>query len=162
MKTAQEIYTEYKIMPSLQLHQLRVASVARLVCDNLKIPIDADNVILACLFHDMGNIIKSDIAYFPEFTKPEGTEYWERMKTEFVETYGTDHHIATASIAKKIGLPARAIELIDGIGYSKMSAIVSSSDLEQKIAEYADTRVGPQGVLSLKKRLAEGRARYLK
>ena len=161
MKIAQEIYTEYKIMPSLQLHQLRVASVAKLICNNFTKPVNEKDVVLACLFHDMGNIIKSDITYFPEFAEPEGIEYWEKVKAEFVAKYGPDHHAACAAIAREIGLPPRAVELVEGIGYSKLGAIVDSQDWEQKIAEYADTRVGPRGVLPLEERLVEGRTRYL-
>ena len=59
-------------------------------------------------------------------------------------------------------MPPRAVELVEGIGYSKLGAIVSSADWEQKIAEYSDTRAGPRGVLPLEERLAEGRTRYLK
>ena len=161
MKTSQEIYTKYKIMPSLQLHQLRVASVAKLICSNFTKPVNEKDVVLACLFHDMGNIIKSEITYFPEFAEPEGVEYWEKVKAEFVAKYGPDHHVAGATIAREIELPPRAVELIEGIGYSKLDAIVSSADWDQKIAEYSDTRVGPRGVLSLEGRLAEGRTRYL-
>ena len=54
----QEIYTKYKIMPSLQLHQYRVAGVAMYLCERVKMKIDTDNIIAACLLHDMGNIIK--------------------------------------------------------------------------------------------------------
>ncbi len=160
MKTPAEIYAEYKIMPILQLHQLRVAAVAKLICDSYEKSLDAESVMLACLFHDMGNIIKSDLKYFPDSTEPEGLAHWELVKKEFLKKYGSDHHGATAKIAKEIGLPDRVIELLSNIGYSNIGRIVSSDDLEQKIAEYADTRVGPHGVLSLKGRLAEGKERY--
>src|SRR3989344_4621725 len=161
MKTAQEIYEQYKIMPSLQLHHLRVASVGKLLSGSVKKPVDAHAVILACLFHDMSNIIKSNLKYFPDFCEPEGVAYWEQVKQEYVEKYGSDHHAATVGIVKEVGLPRRAVELIEGVGYSKLETILAGEDLEQKICEYADTRVGPHGVLPLKERLAEGRARYL-
>src|SRR3989344_8748672 len=103
MKTPREIYSAYKIMPSLQLHQLRVAAVAKLLCEGCTKPINEHDVILACLFHDMGNIIKSELSYFPDFTEPEGVEYWERVKADFVEAYGTDSHTANIAIAKEIG-----------------------------------------------------------
>ena len=35
-----DIYKKYSIPPQLQLHQLRVASVAKLICDNLTIPVE--------------------------------------------------------------------------------------------------------------------------
>lgn len=160
MKTVQDIYTEYTIMPSLQLHQLRVAAVGKMICESTKVSVDARDVTLACLFHDMGNIIKSDLAYFPDFVEPQGLEYWQNVKKDFIAKYGEDQHIANPAIAKEIGLPERVIDLIDGIGYSKLPQIVAGSDVEQKISEYADTRVGPHGVLPLKERMLEGKRRF--
>ena len=160
MKTPRDIYTAYKIMPNLQLHQLRVAAVAKLICDNFKKPINERNVILACLFHDMGNIIKSDFAAFPDFWEPQGIAYWEDVKNTFIQKYGASTHQANVAIATEIGLPAGVIALIDGIAYSKMASILESSSYELKICEYADTRVGPRGVLSQRDRMLEGKWRH--
>ena len=160
MRIAQDIYTEYKIMPSLQLHQLRVAAVAKLLCEHFKEPVKERVVVLACLFHDMGNIIKSDLGYFPEFVEPEGREYWEKVKADFVEKYGGNHHQANVVIAKEIHLPAASVAFINGIGFSKLAEVVADLSWERKIVQYADLRVGPHSVLLLKERLQEGRKRY--
>ena len=160
MKTAEEIYAEYRIMPSLQLHQLRVAAIAKRICGNLKHSANENEVLLACLFHDMGNIIKSDLRYFSEFVEPEGLEYWQRVKNDFVEKYGSDHHHANVAIAREIGLPARSIELIGNIGFSQLRKVAADDALDRKIVQYADIRVGPHGILSLRERLYEGRERY--
>ena len=161
MKTAQEIYTAYEIMPGLQLHQLRVASVAKLMCENLNKPINIHDVTLACLFHDMGNIIKSDLTRFPEFLEPQGFAYWERVRAKFIEKYGDNAHHGNVAIAKEIGLNPSVIELIDGISFSNIEWIVANASFEQKISEYADDRVGPFGILSVADRLADARARYI-
>ena len=161
MRTPREIYAEYKIMPSLQLHQLRVAAVGKFVCDNFTKPINPHDVILACLFHDMGNIIKSDLTVFPEFSEPEGLDYWQGVKDEYVKKYGADHHVANAVIAREIGLPESAYRLITDIGFSKIDKILLDASDEQKICEYGDLRVGPHGVLPMEERLEEGRRRYL-
>ncbi len=63
MKNASEIYAEYRLMPNLKQHQFRVAAVAEIICKNLSEVVDKDNIILACLYHDMGNIIKFDYFY---------------------------------------------------------------------------------------------------
>jgi len=160
MKTLQEIYAEYNVMPSLQLHQLRVAAVAKIICDNLGKSLDERTVVLACLFHDMGNIIKADLVYFPEFVEPKGLEYWERIKAEFVAKYGTNHHAANVAIAREIGLPNASITLIDSISFSQLAEVVADDSYERKVMQYADIRVGPHGVLSLKERLLEGKERY--
>jgi hypothetical protein len=161
MKTPREIYTEYKIMPSLQLHQLRVAAVGKMVCDHLTKPINANDVILTCLFHDMGNIIKSDLSIFPDFREPEGLEYWQNVKDEYTKKYGTDHHAANAAIAREIGLSNEIIKLMNESGFSRTESVVESSSFELKVYQYADMRVGPYGVLSLDERLNEGRRRYI-
>jgi hypothetical protein len=160
MKTAREMYSTYKIMPSLQLHQLRVAAVGKLICDNFKQQVNERDVILACLFHDMGNIIKSDPSYFPEFIASEGLEYWERVKVDFVDRYGNDAHTANVSIAREIGLSEEIVALIDAVDFLHSAEICATSSWELKILQYADMRVGPHSVLPLGERLFEGRARY--
>src|SRR3989344_8037906 len=165
MKTARQLYTEYKIMPSLQLHQLRVAAVGKLVCDNFTPPaggaINTHDITLACLFHDMGNIIKSELSYFPEFLEPQGLVYWQGVKDEYVKKYGADHHAANSAIARDIRLPENVCTLIDSLGFSKLEEVLKDPSLERKVCEYADLRVGPYGVLPLIERLLEGRRRYL-
>lgn len=161
MRSAQQIYDEYKIMPALQLHQLRVAAVAKFVCDGLEKDVNTDHVVLACLFHDMGNIIKMDLTRFPEFRAEKGQEYWEGVKASFIERYGEKSHEGNVAIAKEIGLPSAVIALVDGVSFSNIGKIVAGTSFDLKIVEYADCRVGPHGVLSLKERLAEARSRYL-
>jgi hypothetical protein len=161
MKTAQDIYTEYRIMPLLQTHQLRVAAVGKLICQNFKEPVNEHDVILTGLFHDMGNITKANLATFPESLEPEGVEYWKGVKSEFMRKYGEDAHAANIAIAKELQLPPDVIELIDGISFSNIDNIVKNGSFEQKIAEYADDRVGPHGILPLRERLDEARARYV-
>lgn len=160
MKTAQDIYEEYKIIPSLQLHQLRVAVVAKLICDNFKQPVDTRNIILACLFHDMGNILKFDLGKFPEFLEPQGLEYWQEVKEEFRREYGEDQHEASVRIARELGLPEFAVTCIAAVAFSKAETTLQHGSWEEKICEYADTRVGPHGILPLSERLEEGRKRY--
>ena len=161
MKTPREIYAAYKIMPSLQLHQLRVAAAAKLICDNFREPINEGDVILTCLFHDMGNIVKSDLSHFPDFTEPEGIEYWERVKADFIAKYGAEQHAANAAIAREIGLSQHIVDMMDASGFSRIEGVLGNASYELKIYQYADMRVGPRGVLPLGGRLAEGRMRYV-
>lgn len=147
-------------MASLQMHQLRVAAVAKTICDNFRSPLDGSNVAITCLFHDMGNIIKSDLTYFPEFVKPEGLEYWQKVKDEFVQKYGTDEHVATRAIAREIPLPSPALAYLDTIGFYNLKNVLEGPSFEEKICSYSDMRVGPYGVLLLEERLAEANKRY--
>lgn len=166
----QDIYTQYRLMPSLQLHQRRVAGIAQVICENIDVQVDTKNIILACLLHDMGNIIKFKLDLFPEFLEPEGLDYWKKVKQDFHEKYGDDEHVATMSIVKGTvplwrdspykNAQKRVLELIEAIGFSNAKLNYESSDFGCKIATYADMRVKPYGVASMKERLADGQKRF--
>ncbi len=160
MKTVQQIYDEYRLMSGLQLHQLRVAAVAKIICDSFKGDIDTQSIILGCLFHDMGNIIKSDLSHFPEFLKPQGLEYWKKVKTDYIKKYGDKEHVATIAIAKEIPLPEGAIECLSHVGFEYAEGNDKSGSFENKICNYSDVRASPHGVVSMEERLEEGRKRY--
>jgi hypothetical protein len=160
MKKILDIYSEYKIMPSLADHQLRVASVAKQICDSITVPIDREGIVTTCLVHDMGNIIKFDLTYFPEFFQPEGLEYWQKVKNEFIGKYGEEEHSATRKIGEEIGLTEKEKSYLDAIGFSRIIKTLENGSLEQKICCYADQRVGPYGVISIGERIIEGAKRY--
>ncbi len=119
---------------------------------------------MACLLHDMGNIIKFNMNLFPEFFQPEGVEYWQGVKDDFIKKYGTDEHIATVEIAKEVLKDIkgkdRILDLIDAIGFSNAKRNAESRDYGWKIAAYADMRVEPQGVTTLESRLSDGNKRF--
>lgn len=162
MKTPGEIYAAYKIMPFLQLHQLRVAAVAKTILAHIDAKLDERNVLLACLFHDMGNIIKSDLALFPDAVEPEGLAYWEKVKADFLRRYGTSAHHGTIAICHELHLPLQSVQYIDQVGFSRLEATRDSHSIEQKIVQYADTRVAPRGIASQTERLEDARIRYEK
>ncbi len=157
-----QIYTKYKIMPSLQLHMLRVAGVAQVICENFQNPklINAENIVIACLLHDMGNIIKFDLNLFPQFLEPNGFNYWKNVQDQFIDKYGTDEHIANYAIAKELGVSEQILKLVQSVGFSNSESNYYSDDFNCKISAYADFRVAPLGVDLLKNRLEDGRQRF--
>jgi hypothetical protein len=160
--TIQEVYDHYQLMPNLQLHQYRVAGVAKCICDSLKETdtVDTGNVVKACLLHDMGNILKFDLGQFPEFLEPQGLAYWQQIQADFRQKYGDKVHAATLQIAHELNVSERVIELIKAIGYSVAQAAYESGDLAKMICEYADCRVTPFGVVSLEDRFIDLEHRY--
>ncbi|MDR3570988.1 MAG: HD domain-containing protein [Candidatus Pacebacteria bacterium] len=160
MWTIPEIYEAYHIMPNLQMHQLRVAAVGKRICDHFSGELDSQAVILACLFHDMGNIIKFDLNYFPKFLEPQGKAYWESVKADYLHKYGADEHAASNEIAKELGLPEHVRILIDEVRFSRLALARDSADFEGKIVKYSDLRVSPFSVVSVMDRLEEGKGRY--
>lgn len=162
MRTVAQIYSNYKIIPRLQQHQLRVAAVADTVAAHLNISINRDAVVLACLFHDMGNIIKFMIPspHFPDGFEPEGDEYWQEVQREYREKYGNDEHVATMAIAREIGVSEEVMTYISQIGFTQLDESVASESWERKVCAYADMRVDPDGVVSVAQRLEDGKRRY--
>ncbi|MCA9380364.1 hypothetical protein KC675_04260 [Candidatus Dojkabacteria bacterium] len=157
-----EIYRKYRIPPQLQLHQLRVASIAKYICDNLKVPVDTEEVVSADLLHDMGNIIKFDLSLFPEYLEPEGLEYWQGVKNDFHEKYGDDEHQATEMIAGEITQNNRILQILKYIGASKIDLVNESKDYSFKVVNYADDRISVNGVVSVEALLEEREKRNRK
>jgi hypothetical protein len=171
-----EIYKKYQIMPQLAEHQFRVAAVAIVVLDNLsplpnpplqgegRIEVDRENIIKACLLHDMGNIIKYDIKVsgelYPEKFSQEDLKYWQKVKEEYIKKYGPDEHRASLEIAKAAGANERVLGLINAIGFQYGKNNAQSEDFGRKICAYSDMRVGPYGVITLEERFLDLRKRY--
>ena len=155
-----EIYAEYKIMPILQEHMLRVAAVASLICDNFSEPLLKNDIITTCLLHDMGNILKSNFKFFPESLEPEGLKYWQKIKDDFIKKYGNSEHEATIQIMKELGVSLNAISLVDKIKFSLLCNHCDNDDMSIKTIVYSDARVDPYGVVSYDERMNEAKERY--
>lgn len=160
MKNILDVYAEYKLMPQLKEHMFRVAAVASMICDSMNVPTDKDNLILACLLHDMGNIVKFKLDYFPEFIEPEGLAYWQGIQNEFIAKYGNEEHQATNSIIKEIGVGDRVALLANQNRFTMLCAHSNISDINTKIIHYADMRVGPKGIMSYDERMLDAKERY--
>ena len=162
-----EIYNQYKIPPTLQLHMLRVASLGILIAEsiddtNLSIKIDKNLIVRTLLIHDMGNIIKMSFdkpsPYFTE--ENDNLDYWKTQREEFIKRYGNEEHDAVTSIAKELSFNSQEIRLLTQRGFSNNESTLNSSDYNLKIGSYADQRVAPDGVRTLAQRLSEAKERY--
>ncbi len=160
MRKVSDIYKEYKIMPNLQEHMFRVASIASVICDHIDEKVDKETIITAALLHDMGNIVKFNLDLFPEFNGPEGIEHWRKVQNEFIEKYGKDDHQANVKIMEELNLPDEVLSLVRGVSFDLFCDHRNSNNIKQKILSYADTRVGPYGVLSYDERMNEAKKRY--
>ena len=100
------------------------------------------------------------MTYFPDFLKPEGLEYWQKVKDEYIEKYSKDEHKATVEIMKEIGSPTNVISMVSRIGFPSLCDISGSDDTSTKIVFYGDSRVDPHGVVSYDERMEEGKKRY--
>ena len=155
-----QIYEKYKIPSYLQRHQFSVTAVALLVIDNFKSMLKKDDVVRACLLHDMGNIIKFDLSRGLFNESEEELKHWRGVQKEYIDKYGQDEHAATYAIASEIGVNANTLKLIESFGISNACNNVESESFEKMICCYSDQRVSPHGITSLEERLEEGRRRY--
>ncbi len=154
-----DIYTEYKIFPKLQQHMLRVASVVSLIVDSCDLLIDKEKIITTALVHDMGNIVKSRLELFRDFT-PEELKYWQGVKEEVILKYGRDDHEANENITREIGLEEEMVRLIEENQFATLCKHAAEENWYAKIITYADGRSAPNGVMSYKERHEESWKRY--
>jgi hypothetical protein len=140
---------------------LRVAAVAQIVCDSMNVPVDRENILATCLLHDMGNIIKIEMTYYPETFQPEGVPYWQSVKDEYISKYGKNETEATRMIVKEVDRED-LMPYIDTFGFPNWKKNLESEDLNKKICFYVDQRVAPKNIVSIKGRLEEGAKRYHK
>ncbi len=159
--TIKEIYQHYPVHRGLQEHMIRVAAVAKLICDNSTQPVDTENIVTACLLHDMGNLLKVKFDLFPELFMPEGVEYWQGQQALLVQRYGNNVHRATMAIVSELQLPAKTLKTLEAIGDEPTKGVSQSDNLEHKIATYSDMRVGLNNVVSLVERMSDLKDRYV-
>ena len=162
-KTSSEIYERYRIPPWLAEHMRRVAAVAVMVFDAQAQSVggttERNELITACLLHDMANIIKFDLDKLPSPVRTE-RDHWETVRSDMISRYGRDEHKATLMILDELGVSNRVRGLIDSIGFLKNAETHAHGDLLTKIAVYADSRVVPSGVASLEERMTDMHERY--
>jgi len=165
VKTIKQIYFNYCIPLNLQRHMFLVAAVAEQLCDNSKNEVDKDNIVAAALTHDLGNIVKMDfehentLALLDEVDKPKA-EFYKVKKNEFIKKYGCNDCIANEKIVEELKVNERVTYLFKNKGLEHLDHQEWRKDLGLMIFAYADLRVAPYGVTSLKERILDFRKRY--
>ncbi len=160
-----DIYEKYQNMPQQAEHHFKVAAVAGIILDNLTPAFsqpEKEEIITACLLHDLGNIVKFDFRYslFPEIVAEKGLAFWEKVKESIKIKYGFTSHAATHSMLMELGVGERILELVDAVGFDEAKDNAESQDFGKKICAYSDMRVLPRGVGSLEERIVDLRIRY--
>lgn len=165
IQNIQSIYDKYFIPLNVQRHMKEVAAVAEMVCDNYKEKVKKDEIIAACLIHDLGNVIKMDFEtkesiILLEKKDREKIDFFKKKQKEMREKYGTNAEKADLIIAKELGVNQNIIDLISHKAMHIEGENLQPSTLEEKIAAYADLRCSPQGIVSVEERMKEYYKRY--
>ncbi len=138
----------------------RVSAVALYICQHAKEEVPTENIVSACLVHDMGNILKFDFSLFPKVFEPEGIPYWQAVRADFEKKYGPHEDDATYAIAREIGVSEKTYACLKSIGFAKICINAAFSDFSSQVPSYADMRVSPNGIVSIQGRLEEAHERY--
>lgn len=157
------IYARFPIPQNLQEHHFRVVSVGRLIADHWNGPaINNNDLVAYLLLHDVGNIVKFDFSQ-KDMYRDDITLYihgWKKRQEETIKKYGSQDQDVTLAFARALAVPPRIIQLLQHTDLLFMNDLVHSSDWENKLGKYADLRVGPHGVLTLKERFDDLQKRY--
>lgn len=150
-----QIYEQYVIPPNLQKHMLRVAALSTILTESWKKEkLDRESVVIACVFHDMANIIKFNFNKPSLFKEEEGqANYWRKVQTIVMQKYGNNVHSATLRICQEIGLSKKVLGIIEKLDWDNTLKILEQQDYESAIPIYCDMRIGPHGIMSLLDRI---------
>lgn len=161
MMKIQQVYSQFNIPPGLQHHMLTVAAVGKYVIDHWQgEKIDQDSIITTLLVHDLGNLVKFNLGEGAKVIEPAlFTDEWREIQQQLITKYGTSSHEATLQMLAELKLPAKVQQLAFKMDAGNVCNILNEP-IEQQICEYADLRVVPGGIVSLKARLNDLKRRY--
>lgn len=156
-----QIYNQYSIPKNLQLHMLRVTSIAKIITDNWTgSAINADAVIRACLFHDIAKPMKFDLTKQLKFGLSQTeVENIKSMKRELQEKYGDDEYTVARAICKDVGCSAETIKIMENLSWRAVPMLIEKQDMESLVLLYSDMRISPYGIMTLKQRLEDLKSR---
>lgn len=163
--TTDEMYKQFGTPKNLQVHMLTVTS---LICDVkqhwIGEDINWDDLIIAGLLHDLGNVIKFDLDKFPNLLGDElpRIEFWREEQKKLIAKYGSDDHEATGKMLDELGVSERIKEVIQTKSFGNIRNTASSNDWLPKILQYCDLRVSPYGLMTLDERVRDIEERYEK
>jgi len=152
------IYRRYSVPHSVRQHMIVVASFAAKLCNRFikkGYLINKDLVIEAALLHDVLRVVdfkNFSLASIKQRIKSDDLITWIELKEEFGHL---GHEKAIAKVLKKDGLK----EVANLIEKHNFFEIDNLKTWEEKIVYYADKRVDRSTIVSLKKRMSEGKKR---
>lgn len=152
------IYTKYHVPHTVRMHMIAVADFASKLCDKFikkGYTIDKDLVIEAALLHDVCRVVDFKnfrLSTIRQKINSEDLKVWIKLKDEFGHL---GHEKAIAKILEKEGYK----DVANVISKHNFFEINNLKTWEEKIVYYSDKRVDHATVVSLKKRMSEGKKR---
>jgi hypothetical protein len=157
------IYERFGTPVHLQEHMLRAASVGRFICEHWKGEgICEDDVVAVLLLHDLGNVVRMTFDnpdLISVYEKNGDIDKLRRVMEETIEKYGDVDYEVTDKMCRELGVNDRILFLLNNKAFIQNKETCVSDDFDLKVCAYADQRIAPLGVIGLKERLDEARAR---
>lgn len=148
---------------NLQEHMLRVASLSKIITDNWTgETLDNLAIVKACAMHDIAKPVNFDTSQETQKKynmDPKDRANLEKLKKYIKDNFGTDEHRAATEMCKHMELGPVAVEIVDNMEWSYLPALLEKNNSSTLIAVYCDMRIGPKGILSLRGRFDDSRAR---
>ncbi|MGM5480055.1 MAG: HD domain-containing protein [Nanobdellota archaeon] len=162
IRTIDEIYDRFSIPSFLATHMKQVAAIGKFLCTHLNQDLDTDCVVAALLLHDLGNVVKFDLdsPLSEQLCSQDEKERLRILQSDLKERYGKNADEATKRMVEKLKVPKKVKWLLENATWLNIEKVRDSNSIELKICAYADYRVSPKGIVSLKKRLHDLRRRY--
>lgn len=155
-----ELFQQYKVPHHIFEHCLNVGKLALFLAKKLRDSGESINLELVyriALLHDLFKAVTLEElkpnSYYPYPYSPEEIKTWQKLRHE----YAGMHECEIAYLVLKKDFPELALAIKNA-----SNPLVENKSPEENLAHYADWRIFNNEIVSLDKRLAYLRERYLK
>ncbi len=165
MAKIQDIYDHYLVPSNLQKHMLWTAGIGDIITkswQDSQNKIKAQDVITALLVHDLANIVKFDLSFklATPMDPSRSLNEWRQIQEKFKARYGLKADQANLAAAKELGLSKQIINLLDDHHFKSIPKVIKNQNCGHQITLYADLRIAPTGIVSIKDRVIDLKNRY--
>jgi hypothetical protein len=156
----------YCYLPNILIeHMWRVTSLADKLLNSWTGPkLNQPMLLETMLLHDLGNLVKFDLSpAAPHLLLPaKALTFYHQLQKLWWLKFGQNANMTTSRLIAGFPLKnsSQITKLILGHTSGTLAATVKNHDWLQKICDYTDFRVGPQGLVSLTARFADLKRRY--
>lgn len=161
--TIAQIYRKYHINQTLQQHMFNVAAVGLWVVDHwTEAQLDRNLIATSLLLHDIGNLVKFNLKKYADLLGEDRKDVkkWIKLQKKFIKKYGKNAHKAGDKILEELKIGPEVKKITSLLGPAGLLEVSKSHNWHYKIAYYADARVAPHGLVSLKERFDDLHKRY--
>ena len=157
----EDVYERYQVMPTLAVHMLSVGAVGSILTKSItETGFPKNEIISACLLHDMGNIVKFDLDSIPKGLHIPDVDYWKEVQKKIRTRYGMDEHEVTYKMSRDIRVSDVTLDAITNSGTANAARVLEEKNIAAMFVTYCDYHVMPTAITDPKSRLKDILYRY--